>query len=93
MAQSKGDASLSRRSKGFTVAASPFNAVKLDLALLVVVGLVLWIVHDRLVADQLGQLLLLWGYGVLAMGWVVLRTRRVVRRLAAEQDGMADGEK
>lgn len=82
MARSKGDASLSRRGEGFTVPASPFNAVKLDLALLIIVGVVLWLVHDRLITDQFGQFVLLSGYGLTAMCWIVFRTRRTARRLA-----------
>lgn len=80
--RSKGEASLTRRDKGFTVPASPFNAVKLDLALIVIVGLVLLVIHTRLVADQFGQFLLLAGYGFAAMAWIVFRTRRTARRLA-----------
>ena len=82
MSHSEGDASLPRRGKAFTVQASPFNAIKLDLALILVVGVVLLIAHERLVDDQLGQLLLLAGYGLAAMLWVVLRTRHVLKRHA-----------
>ncbi len=95
MAQSEGDASLSRQKKGFTVPASPFNAVKVDLALLIIVGGVLWLIHDRLVEDPFGQFLLLAGYGAAAMGWIVIKTRRVAKRLAASADehGLKNGEK
>ena len=87
MAQSEGDASLTRPKKGFTVQASPFNVVKFDLALILIVGVVLLLVHERLVEDQLSQLLILFGYGVAAMCWIVFRTRRVAKRLAmAETD-------
>ncbi|ALP52784.1 hypothetical protein Tel_06230 [Candidatus Tenderia electrophaga] len=89
MAQAKGDESLSRQGKGFTVPASPFNAVKLDLALIIIIAVVLWLIHDRLIANQLGQFLLLSGYGLAAMGWIVFRTRRVARRLAAADSATA----
>lgn len=82
MTHSEGDASLPRRGKAFTVQASPFNAIKLDLALILVVGIVLLIVHERLVDDQLGQLLLVAGYGLVAMLWIVMRTRHVLKKHA-----------
>lgn len=98
MTHSKGDASLSRQRKGFTVQASPFNAIKLDLALILIVGAVLLIVHDHLVVNQLGQLGLLAGYGIVAMCWVVIKTRRVEKQLAeaelkSRQESGEDGEK
>ncbi len=92
MAQSKGDASLSRPKKGFTVQASPFNVVKFDLALIVVVGLMLLLVHDRLIDHQLGQVLTLLGYGCLAMCWIVFRTRRVASQLADDDTNTSVGD-
>jgi len=81
MSHSEGDASLSRRRKVFTVQASPFNAIKLDLALILIVGFVVLVVHERLVEDQFGQLLIVAGYGLAAMLWIVMRTRRVLKNL------------
>lgn len=81
MTHSEGDASLSRRRKVFTVKASPFNAIKLDLALILIVGIVVLVTHERLVEHQLGQLLIVAGYGVAAMLWIVVKTRRVLRNI------------
>lgn len=81
MTHSEGDASLSRRRKVFTVKASPFNAIKLDLALILIVGIVVLVVHERLVENQLGQLLIVACYGIAAMLWIVIRTRRVVKNI------------
>jgi len=81
MTHSEGDASLSRQRKVFTVKASPFNAIKLDLALILIVGIVVLVVHERLVEHQLGQLLIVAGYGIAAMLWIVIRTRRVLKKL------------
>ncbi len=94
MTNSKGDASLSRQRKGFTVQASPFNAIKLDLALILIVGVVLLIVHDHIVVNQLGQLGLLAGYGMVAMCWVVIKTRRIEKQLAEakQKPGHESGE-
>lgn len=70
--------SVPRRRRGFTVAVSPFNPVKLELAVILVVGLLLLIVHGRLVDGALAQLGLLLAYGVGAMLWLLWRTRRVL---------------
>ncbi len=83
---SKRGASLSRERKGFTVAASPFNAVKLDLAVIVILGLLLALIHDRLVEHPLGQLILLAVFGLASMLWIIFRSRRVSQRLMAEQE-------
>jgi hypothetical protein len=90
MGRSEGDASLSRQRRSFTVKASPFNAVKLDVALIVIIGVMLVLVHGRLVQNSLGQLALLAGYGVAAMVWIVVRTRRVSRRLTGTEAQQRD---
>ena len=82
MAHSEGDASLSRQRRGFTVKASPFNGVKFDLAIILVLGFLLFMVHDHLVTGELAQLAVLAGYGIVAMLWLLVRTRRVSRELA-----------
>lgn len=69
-----------RNDKGTGVPPSPLNPVKLELAIIMIVAVLLWAVHGRITADPLGQLLLLGGYGVLAMAWLVLRTRRILAR-------------
>ena len=61
------------------MAASPFNAVKFDLAVILIVAVLLFLMHGTLVANPLGQLLLLGGYGIAAMVWLMLKTRRVLR--------------
>ena len=91
MAHPEGDASLSRQGKGFTVQASPFNAIKLDLALIIIMAVVLLLVHNKLVENTLAQLGLLLGYGVVSMFWIVIRTRRIAaRQMALEQSGAND---
>lgn len=72
------------QSKGFGVAASPFNGVKLELGVCVILGVLLWLGADSITADEGAQLLILLAYGLLAMGWLVLRTRAVLRRCEAE---------
>jgi len=74
--------SLSRAQKGFTVAASPLNGVKVDLAVVIVLGILLLITHGLLSESTLVQLAILLGYGLTAMAWIVLKTRRLMSKLA-----------
>ncbi len=75
-----------RNDKGVGVSPSPLNPVKLELVVLIIVAVLLWVVHERITADPLDQLLLLGGYGLLAMAWLVLRTRRILARRAADAE-------
>ncbi len=71
------------------VAPSPFNEIKLELAIAALLGAVLWLAEDLITADLLTQVLLLFGYAVTAAIWLVLRTRRVLRAqsLAGSEHG------
>jgi hypothetical protein len=78
--------------RGFGVAASPLNEVKLDLAIILVVGALLLLVQGRIVDGLWVQLLLLSSYGLLGTLWIIVRARRVVARLTqARQPGANDG--
>ncbi len=71
--------------KGLTVAPSPLNEVKLDLGIILAVGVLLLLVQGRVVNGLLLQLLLLVSYGLLGMGWMLIRVRRVLARFEREQ--------
>lgn len=76
--------------KGVTVAPSPLNGVKLDLGVILSVGLVLLLVQGR-VTDRLSlQLLLLLSYGVLGLLWIVLRARRIVAEIERQRQRAPD---
>ena len=77
--------------KGMTVAPSPLNEVKLDLAIILVVGGLLLLVQGRLLDSLLAQLLVLASYGVLGMLWIVIRTRKVLQRIARDRESHPDG--
>jgi len=77
--------------KGVTVAPSPLNEVKLDLAIILVVGGLLLLVQGRLLDSVLMQLLALVSYGILGMLWIILRTRAVLRRIARTHVPHSDG--
>ena len=93
MAHSEGDASLPRQRRGFTVAASPFNPVKLDLALIIVVAVVVILVHERLTESFLAQLAILAGYGLISMAWLIRKIRRISRSVAEENETAVMDEK
>ena len=67
--------------KGLTVAPSPLNEVKLDLGIILVVGVLLLLVQGRVVDSLPLQLLLLLSYGLLGMSWIIVRVRRVMAKL------------
>ena len=77
--------------KGMTVAPSPLNEVKLDLAIILVVGVLLLLAQGRLLESLLAQLLVLASYGVLGMLWVVIRARKILRRIARDREPRPDG--
>ena len=73
-----------RRPKGFGVTASPFNGVKLELGLCLMLGALLWLGADSITANEGAQLLMLLIYSLLAAIWLVLRTRVVLQRCEVE---------
>lgn len=77
--------------KGMTVAPSPLNEVKLDLAIILVVGMLLLLVQGRLMDGLPAQLLVLASYGVAGMLWIVVRTRKVLRRIVRDRESRPDG--
>lgn len=74
-----------------TVAPSPLNEVKLDLGIILAVGLLLLLVQGWAVDGLPLQFLLLSSYGLLGMIWIVVRVRRVVAKLEREREQLPDG--
>ncbi len=66
--------------RGFGVAASPFNRVKLELGIILVMVPVFWLLIGRLLSQPDAQLLALALYGVVGASWLILRTRQVQGR-------------
>ena len=73
--------SVARNRPGFTVPASPFNGVKLELGLILALCLPVWLLADRLSVEPLLQVALLALFGVAAALWIGWRVRRVVHRV------------
>jgi hypothetical protein len=73
------------RGKGMTVDPSPLNEVKLDLGVILVVGVLLLLAQGRVLDSLPLQLLLLACYGVLGLIWILVRARRVMARIERER--------
>lgn len=71
--------------KGFGVAASPFNGVKIELGIVLILGLILWLAADSITSSIAAQLLLLVSYGLISAFWLIIRTRQVVQQLEKQQ--------
>ena len=71
--------------KGFGVAASPFNQVKIELAIALILGIILWLAAESITASIATQLLLLVSYGLISASWLIVRTRHVLHRLEVQQ--------
>ncbi|WP_455212684.1 hypothetical protein [Kaarinaea lacus] len=73
-----------KKVKSFGVAPSPFNAIKLELGIVIVVGVLLLIGVDSITQDPLIQMSLLFMAGVLSMVWIIWRTRNVLKSQSKE---------
>ena len=78
--------------KGFGVAASPFNGVKIELGIVLILGIVLWLAADSITASITAQLLLLVAYGLMGAFWLVYRTRRVVQQWNEQNNQQSGAE-
>jgi len=67
--------------QGFRVAPSPFNAVKLELAIILIAGLLLWAVVDSITPSESTQIGILMIFGLLGAAWLVIRTRYLAQRI------------
>lgn len=76
---------MTRRGKVLSVSPSPLNTVKLDLAVVLCLGLLLWLIQGLLGTGAVAQILILAGYGIAGMAWIMLRTYRVLRALSAHK--------
>lgn len=66
--------------RGFSVAPSPYNPVKLEWGVAVILGLLLIMVAERISPSGGAQLALILGYGGFVGGWLVWRIRRIQAR-------------
>jgi len=77
----KEDASVTRKTRYVTVAPSPLNVVKLDLAIIIFLSIIVAIFVMNYFDDTQTQLMTLSGFGLFCMFWLIVRTKRVLSRL------------
>ncbi|MFZ1325626.1 MAG: hypothetical protein WAT67_06315 [Candidatus Contendobacter sp.] len=77
--------------QGMRVAPSPLNTVKLELAVILVVGFLLLLAQGKLLDSLLAQLLVLSSYSLAGMVWIVVRTRAILWRIVRERESHPDG--
>ncbi len=70
----------------FSVEGSPFNGLKVGAVMLLLGAIPLWWLVDVLLPAPLAQLLVVGGYGWAGMGWVVIRSRHIMRARSHGQD-------
>lgn len=73
---------MNKKSHAFAVAASPFNGVKVELGLLLIVMLPIWLLVHRFVSSTPLRLLSLCGFGIGAAIWILFRIQQVQQSLA-----------
>lgn len=69
-----------KKSNTFSVAPSPFNSIKLELGIVIVVGALLLLGMNSIIHDTLIQIGILFITGTSAMVWIIWRTRNVLKR-------------
>jgi len=69
------------KKRNLRVSASPFNAVKLELAIVLVGGVLVWMMQESWLSHPLSQIMILLSYGIIAMLWISWRTRNVQKRM------------
>ena len=74
------EAQIDTAAKGFSVRASPFNPVKLELGIILLMGLLLILVVHRISDNMAEQLVILLVFGVISMFWLIRRIRQVVQQ-------------
>ena len=69
-----------RGDSGFSVKASPFNPVKLELGFILLFAFFLLMIIHRITEDSFMQLTILTLFGISGMGWLIFRARQVVHQ-------------
>lgn len=69
---------------GFSVAASPFNGIKLDIGIFLLVGIILLVVLENISISATIEWLVLAGYGLMTFLWVFIRARKILKKTLEE---------
>ncbi|MEK6747823.1 MAG: hypothetical protein AABY83_01285 [Pseudomonadota bacterium] len=70
-----------KKPHGFSVQASPFNPIKFELGIILIIGLLLVLVIERITPRGVLQLLGLWVYAMAGVAWLSWRIRRTQHAL------------
>lgn len=70
--------------KIFSIAPSPFNPVKLELGVIIVLAVVLLAAVHISITEPLVQIMALFLFGLFAAAWIALRIRMIARKLRHE---------
>ena len=79
-----------RTQRSFTVAPSPLNPVKFELAV-ILLGAVLLLLIQESISSTLAQFFLLAAYGLCGMIWIVVRVRLVMLKTQHAQESNSNG--
>lgn len=71
---------------GVRVEASPFNGIKLELGVVIIVCTVAALITNRFLENGVGQLLALVTIGLLGSLWLILRTRSLMNKYEPAAD-------
>ncbi len=77
--------SITCKTKGFSVAASPLNAVKLELIVILIIAGLLWLLLDGLALNGFLQIIFLGLYSLSAMVWIIFRTKHILKKVSKTQ--------
>ncbi len=82
MSQKISSESITCQTKGFSVAASPLNSVKLELIIILIVAGLFWLLLDGLIVNEILQVTLLGLYGITGMAWIIFRTKHILKQVS-----------
>ncbi len=83
--------SVPHNKQGTSVNASPYNHVKFDLGIILILAVFVLVVVSAAEPRFFGQILYLAGFGLVSMVWLVVKIRRVTRSLEIDATG-SNGE-
>jgi hypothetical protein len=85
----------SRKNKSLSVAPSPFNSIKLELAVVFILGGLLLAVLDSITQDLFLQISILFGAGLTGMVWIIWRTYGLLKhysKVSSSEHQSADAD-
>lgn len=75
--ENKTGRSVTQTRVGLIVKPSPFNEIKLELGIVLLISLVVLLLVEGFVSDLSAQLAILFGTGLSGMAWLIYRVKRL----------------